>query len=270
MVAGVKIPDIIAFPTGTFQVAYDGVLATANGGDSVMVQMTPYIGDDSSVYPIITANSTSPGSLATTANKSWGGVTSIIGLYTGFRPVSGMIEAEFIGPSSDDGGQMGGHLIPAQMSTTANSWDTFLAVPGTEIVPLRNGMRVLWKPEDNSDFEFVTKVGSVNGATHAYPKIAIAVTGLPTVGPKTYVRFHIVCNFEAIPGTDATNLVHVDASPYDVGQLRSAFEWAAQTANNIYTLYNTAGPYLQAAGGIVSSAGSLLRSGRQIANLLTN
>jgi len=262
-VTGVKIPDIIAYPTGTFQVAQDGVITSGVGGDSVSLFVSPCVGNGTSLYPVRTYNGTSSGALNVATNYSWGGVSGIIGLYKGFRPVSAMAELEFIGPSSSDGGQIAGHLLSAQeLALNSTPWSSFTSKPGTEICPLRNGMRVLWKPEDNSDFEFVSNTCSKGDSTHIYPCIEIAVTGLPSA--VTYIRFHTVVNFEAIPGTDATNLVHVEASPYDIGQLRSAFEWAAQTANNIYTLYNSAGPYLQAASGIAKSISALTgdRGGR--------
>jgi hypothetical protein len=252
MITGVKIPDIVAFPTGTFQMTADGVLTTlASPGDSVGLQFRPFVGDGATIYPIQTYAQTTAGGLGTSTNVSFPGQAGVRAIYGAFRPVSAMVECEFIGPSSSDGGQMMASLQPSsgQYATPVN-WATVTALPNNEIVPVRNGMKILWKPQDNSDFEFYDAKGQIGGTQHYYPYINIAATGLPAA--VTYIRYHVVCNFEATALVDATNIVQTSPSPYDPGQLRGAFEWAAQVGNNIFTLYQNTGPYLAAAGGFTS------------------
>jgi len=249
---GVKIPDIVAFPSGTFQVVQDGTLPCGTGGDSVGLLFLPIVGNQSTIYPIQTFKGTSTGSISVGTSVNWPGVNGIVGVYGSFRPVSAMVELEFIGASSADQGMMLGSLYPSANHNVAPvSWDLAMAKPNTEVVPVRNGIKILWKPEDSSDFQFVNEAAvSLGTLPHYYPQLFVAATGL--VASSSVIRYHVVCNFEALPNTDSVNLAHTDPSPYDASQLRAAFEWAAQVGNNIFTLYQNAGPYLAAAGGIAS------------------
>jgi len=226
---GAKVPDIVATPTGTFQLVADGTLSCGAAGDSVAFTVTPIVGNGSTTYPITTGNGTTAGVVSTYSNVSWISQAATVALYAGFRPVSGMAELEFIGPTSSDGGQLIGALAPN--SNAYGAFSTFTSintVPGAEIVPVRNGIRVLWKPADESNFQFVNLNGQMPSSTNIiyYPQIILAATGLPASAANT-IRYHCAFNFEATPKVDTISLVQVAPSPYDPQGMRSALEWSS-------------------------------------------
>jgi len=251
-VTGVKIPDIIAFPTGTFQLTADGYITNAAGGDSAAIMVLPLIGDNATVWPIKLLSGAAH-ALTTVANTNWNSRAAVSALYGAYRPVSMVCELEFVGNSSTDAGTLwgtlvpssGAYAVPADVATAQN-------YPGTEEMPLRNGIRILWKPEDNTNFEFVNSTG---GAA-LYPYLVVGVTGVATANLATnWVRYHICANFEATALVDTVNIAHTEPSPFSMDQVRSAFEWAAQVGNNIFTLYQNAGPYVAAGASIAGAMG---------------
>lgn len=238
---GCKIPDVIGYPTGTFQLEAHGILSTGAGGDSLGLSFEPIIGDGSTYFPIKAFNGTTTGSLAATANVSWGSRSSVSSLFQGFRPVSAEVKMSFIGPSTADGGRItGGCPFLGTTYTIGTTWTAWSDYPDMEIFPAKNGIRVLWKPLDNSNFEFEGVAGSFK-----YPTSLVAATGLPAATAN--MMYRIICNFEAIPKVDSVSLVETEPSPYNMDSIRAAFNWAQEAGNNVSEIVQKAGPYIQTA-----------------------
>lgn len=218
---GVKIPDIISFPSGTFQTTSDLVLATGVGGDSVALHLIPRIGTSLAAYPITLFGGGSAGSLTTAAPQNWVSRASIAGIYAAFRPVSASIEATFIGPSSADGGQLLGCLLP-RGTTPPSTYSAALALPNNYSCPARDGIKVLWRPQDNADMEFQGVEPTVPP-----PGIYIAASGLPS--SVNYIKCRVVVNFEAIVSADTLNIVSSQSSPIDLIGFGRALETVANS-----------------------------------------
>lgn len=242
---GAKIPDLVAYPSGTVQLTANGILTTgATAGDSVAIMIKPIIGDGSTLFPINTFNSTSAGNLATQTGVNWSARAAVNSAFELFRPVSASVEVYFIGNSTSDGGRICGCCFA---TGTFSNYTGVQNLVDSEEWPLRNGMKVLWKPLDESNFDYVDQIGNSSNVTfngNQYPFIIIAATGLPVNA--TNMAYRVVVNFEAIPTTGYYDLVETTPSPYDPGALRRAFEWAAEAGNNVMTLAQQAGPYVRA------------------------
>jgi len=221
-VEGAKIPDLVAFPSGTFQLTHNGVLTTGTGGDSVAVLMKPIVGNTSltNEYPIVTFNGTSAGSISLPVNVSWTAYTAVTSAFGLFRPVSASLELYFIGNSTADAGRIVGTCFAA-LAATPTTYSGVQQLTDTEEWPMREGMKVLWKPLDETNLEYVAKGGGYSSGAQ-YPWLLIAVTGLPSA--TTSMAYRVVCNFEAIPTAGYYDLVETSASPYNPNALRKAFD----------------------------------------------
>jgi len=248
-VTGVKVPDLVAFPSSTFQLQYDGVIQAGAGGDSVAIIAYPRLSNTagSASFPLYTLNGTVAGSINNIANVNWNNFVSVMALYSYWRPVSAVLTVEFIGPTSSDGGYMVGSIQPRKTIVPATV-QGMIQLPGSKSTPVRNGMRVTWKPQDNFDLEYCQA-----GASYELPGIFFAATGLPS--NIAYLKFNFTANFEALTGSDNNNLVDTEPSPINLGQLASAFQWAGQVANNVYPLFNKVNPYVAPVLGAVARKG---------------
>jgi len=241
---GSKIPDMVAFPSGTIQLQKLGTIATGTtAGDSVALQFSPIIGNNSTAYPIVTYSGTTVNSLSNTANVSWPSYTAVTSAYVLYRPVSASVEFYFIGNSTTDGGRICGGCF-YYTTPAITGYGDIEAKPETDEWAMRNGMKVLWKPIDSSNFNYVNTLGQSAGASVYYPQVWIAATGLPV--NTAVLGYKVVCNFECIPQTSFFDVVDTTPSPFDQSMLRRAFEWAAESGNNIQSIVNTVGPYVNA------------------------
>jgi len=256
---GAKIPDLVAFPSGTFQLTKLGVISTTSTGDTVGIYFRPIIGDASIDYPILVCNGGSSGSLSTQTNTDWPGRSAVGAIYGLFRPVSASVELFFIGNSTADGGRICGGCMINPGNIAPSTYSTLENRNETDEWPQRNGMIVNWKPLDVSNHRYVDASGRTDNDSIEYPVIMVAATGLPV--STVSIGYKVICNFEAIPSLSYADLVESTPSPFDQGMLRKAFEWAAESGNNIRALVNTVGPYVQ-------TGMNLLQSGQRIANQL--
>jgi len=218
---GAKVPDMISFPSGTFQLSAEGTLATgATAGDSVGITVTPYIGTPV-LYPINTYNSVSAGSIGTITGVDWASKATIQAAFEQVRPVSAELLVEFIGPSTSDGGQITGALC-ARGNPISGTFASALSKTNSLTIPLKNGMRVTWRPNDLEDLSyFVPNIGGPQGTS--LPFMQVVATGLPV--STSYLRYRVVVNYEGIPTNDTLNIVQVSASPSDPIALSKAFNF---------------------------------------------
>lgn len=242
---GVKIPDLVMFPSSTFQLTYTASLIPASTGDTIAVLVQPLISDGSTYFPIRVYAGGTQGQIPNTAtnNISWQTNTSLLATYQSYRPVSCCMTVEFTGNSTNDGGFLFGSLM-ARGDSLPTTIASALQLPDSKPVPVRNGLKQIWIPQDSSDFTYNVTGGSpVAVDFHQYPQIAIVASGLNT---GSVLICEITANFEGIPAQDSWNLVNPTVSDSNPSQLREAMDWVYRNGmNTAYALYNTAGPYVQ-------------------------
>jgi hypothetical protein len=225
--AGAKVPDLVGFRTGTVQLTYDSTLTTAaSTGDTVAIAVLPLLGNGSSIFPIQTAASATPGAIAAPTNINWTQQNALASQTDTIRPVSAILKAEFIGPSTADGGQITGMLLgrntvvnfgtPGVLNIAGgpNAITTFgiaMSQYGSVTVPLRDGMCVRWKPQDNQDLEFFDNTRYPSSPNGDLPTMLIVATGLPS--GVTYIRVRVCVNFELVPNSDTMTLIDASPSP---------------------------------------------------------
>jgi len=229
---GAKVPDMIAYPTGTFQLIQYINLSLGAGGDSYALQFYPIIGDNSTAYPFAMLNGTTASSLATRATFSWTERAAVTALYSLFRPVSACVDVWYTGTATNESGEMGaGCTWYPSVGSPPTTYGTITALPDMKIFDVEGHTRVLWKPLDNSHLSFMPVTGpAATGGAPAYPQIFVAFSGQQT-GSTAHCT--ITCNFEAIPDSSNGNLVQTAPSPYDPISLRKAWEWAQSNAGTI-------------------------------------
>lgn len=234
--SGAKVPDIVSFPSSTFKMTLDTTISTGSGGDSVAVTLFPIVGNGSSNYPIMTYNGTTAGSISSATNVSWISRAAVAGVFNNIRPVSACVTAEFVGPTTADGGIIAGALLPGQ-TTYPTTFSGVLALPNCLSAPVRNGMRVLWKPQDNSDLEYFYTTSFPNNS----PTIMIAANGLPSA--VSYIKIRCVVNFEGLASADTVDFLDSAPSPVDVGGLSRALSYVGTIPASAVLFGNYAGPY---------------------------
>jgi len=252
---GAKIPDEIGFPTGTFQLEHNGMLPTLSGGDSVGIHCTPLIGGvlANSTWPITIYQGSSSGNLISRTKVRWTDADSLTTMFIGYRPVSMSLVCQFVGPSTADGGRCAAGLVDVgdNGSYLGPSFETWTNYPNTIVFPLKNGVRVVWKPIDISNNIFVDEEGRFgHNATTAYedcvvyPIIFAGFSGLPS--NVSYIQYTVTCNFETVPYEEFIDFI--DTSPsvgFDTTQLKDAFQWAQQSLNNVSQLADKAGAFVE-------------------------
>jgi len=228
---GAKIPDMIAYPTGTFQLISYQNLTTVTGGDSCACTLYPIIGDASAAYPIQLYNGATAGNLATVTTKDWNERSSVTGLYSLFRPVSASIEVFYIGTEQNEGGEMAaGCTWTASVAAPFTTYALAANLPDTTVTSVEGGVKVLWKPLDNSHLGFYTRTGP-SSPVPAYPLLMVACNGIAQIGSVFHATF--IVNFEAIPDSASGNLVQTEPSPYNPDVLRKAWMWAQSNTGTI-------------------------------------
>lgn len=241
---GSKVPDEIGYPTGTFQLTAQGTLTTgATGGDTCGISFSPIVGFvTTGGYPIVTYNSTTANSMSNATNIDWGSKNAVTAAFMATRPVSAVLEVSFIGSSSNDQGRLtaGTSFVGSGNTSPGNSWNTWANMPGMSTWPAKNGARVLWKPLDNTNFEFLSPS---NSALAVYPQCFVACTGIPF--NTTNFMWRVTCNFEAIPTSDTFDLVETKPSPVNLQSLQRAFEWAQEATSNVRPLVGVVGTALE-------------------------
>lgn len=251
MALGAKVPDEIGYPTGTFQLEAHGTLNCGTGGDSCAVFVIPSCSTLSTTgaAPIFTATGgTTVGNLGTWTGSHWNARASVMALYGEVRPVSAVLEVSYIGSTANDAGQItAGCTYIRGAGNTKYQGATFNDLslqPDMEIWPSKNGVRVVWKPLDNSNFEFSDfSDTTTNGTYSKIPALSVAITGIPFTGNQ--YMYECVVNFEGVPNTDMTSLVNTEPSPISLDSVRRAFEWAQQAGNNVRPLVGVVGQAIE-------------------------
>jgi hypothetical protein len=245
---------MVTYPSSTFQLTYDSVLTTAAAGDGNAFYCLPIIGDNSTIYPIHTANNASAGANYSYSSFNWTSRATIVAAYSQVRPVSAVIYAAYIGATLADAGQICGGLVSPSVAPPAN-FSAGQNLVGSKTNSIRNGIRVTWKPQDNSDLEYVPPTSNaVNPA--GYPYVWIGTTGT-TVGT-TGFRIRAVVNYEGIPTNDTLSIIATTPSTSDLKSLEAGKNWCANLYDAVEPLFAIATPFA-AAAGTLGSAGLAAR-----------
>lgn len=255
---GVKIPDLVSFPSSTFQLTFTGTVGTSSGGDSVGIYAVPIVGHggNASTNPIIAMSGTQPGNLDTVLYiGNWNNATTIAACYDFYRPVSAILEAEFIGPTTSDGGFWITSLTGSGVNIPTTIDDCLNLLPNSERESFATRkVAVIWRPQDSSDFHYVEPGSSIDNRT-IFPGCNIIATGLPAdASTKSYILYTFTVNFEGIPGAETLDLI----SPTPASMDLSGFQRALHSVSNVNPtlLGNTIGNI----AGLLSGAASAYRS----------
>jgi len=244
---GAKIPDQLTFPSCAIQLETGGTLPVGTtNGDSVAVFFQPTIGDGSSLYPIVLGNGIAIGSIGTETFQDWPDSASVRANFGQWRCVSAALEVYFIGPSTADQGTMySGCTVSASYPSLIS---TLATLPEMTESAARDGARVVWKPLDVANMEYIstgTSATQLANANIVVPFCTVGITGLTT--STAYYRYHVTANFECIPKTDTYSLLSPSPSPYNEGVMKKAIEWVSSIGNNVNQIVSGIGPYVSAA-----------------------
>lgn len=251
---GGKVPDLCTFPTGTFQLTYDTTIGPNGTGDAYGFSLFP-----SMQAPIATFSNALPNGAMAFSAVEWPSKAAIIGVYDQYRPVSAEIYLEYIGSTFKDQGYVILALIP-RGGIVPTTIATFMALPYTRTYPLREGARVIWKPQDNADFEFKNVL---LGTASLFPTIAILAVGMePAAGQSISAKIRVVANYEGIPKSDTSTLVNAAPSPIDLGALQRAMNYGSDIYNSFSPfLNNVANKFAPSIANLVGGAAThLLRN----------
>jgi hypothetical protein len=191
--------------TGCFTIRELGVIttgATGSAGSVILIPQSPYgmfaiDGSSNSATYTVAGNFADASGIATAA-----------ALFKACRCVSAGVRLTYVGNTINDQGVITAAQIGPQVvySTTFNT-----GTPGTinsnsqwiHQEPLRNGIEVTWRPDDEMDYaKFVDlNTGSVStGTERTKPGIFIGLDRLATAGACA-INYEIVANFEGVYGT---------------------------------------------------------------------
>lgn len=257
-VRGVRVPDMVTFPSSTFSVEYE---------KSVVIDSTNLFGAFV-VYPFNSTttltNSNGPVSMMKAAVNTWSGseeyflwdqASQIASLYDSIRPVSAGLQIYSIGSSTIDGGEVCVGLDPRSVNPFSYNCGAYSDLCGqsfTKTLPFKTGGYVTWKPMDNFDMEYFpsirNKIPGTTGSTFdTWPPCMIAAWASLAVG--SVVKLKVIVNFEGIPSIDYQQFTSTTFSGHNQNWLDSAARWASGVANNMGNLFNTISPYVAPVAG---------------------
>lgn len=146
------------------------------------------------------------------------------GIYRSHRPVSMCIDIQYIGTALANSGVITAMEVPRGWAPLAGSSDRkvsgILSNPGAETYPVRDGVRIVWVPEDNGDYEFKDMtVYGVTSATNPYvegggwPALFFLYSGGDTTNGQILVT--VTLNSELIPLQTVSSIINTSPSPAD-------------------------------------------------------
>jgi hypothetical protein len=193
-------------------------------------------------YRTVTGGSTSA-AIAYNAYVSIPSQAAAKTIYSKLRPVSAQLSIENLGNTATDGGQVIGCWYPDGNASGPTTIGQVLANPYAERFPLRNGCRVLWRPRDNRDWEFM-EAAPATGTGPDRPIICIYVFNAT---PGQVVGFSYDINWEGIPITGNTTLVQASESPTNSKWAEEAMQWGQKLMDKVQPLFESNSPFRQAA-----------------------
>ena len=268
---GARVPDpFTMIPTGVFQTQDDQILYAQSHGMVGMIidanTFTAFIISDNATFEDF--DWTTAGPIVIDAKTN----TQLRTMTAKWRVVSACIELIYTGTTAQDSGQIYGFCATgAQIGastkvgyttryipTSSNQVSEF---PGTNQFPVRNGMRIVWYPQDTVSATNFTNVASDQGfqsTSNSY--LGFFATGM-TENATVSVRTTI--NYEYIPSSDAFDIVptsrpNPSTSPAD---WQKAWNWVADKADKVTPLF---GGWSGAANAAAQLIGSRLFNGQRL------
>lgn len=245
---GAKIPDVgTCVPTGTFQTYQEFTLSPI--ADSVTASNCIGFWFNPSYFGTFQATAFASGIITWAPVVQLNGFTASAGLYDRLRCVSACIRGDFIGNTTADAGLITGlwnlPLFDYDINTpqgavsmgAPNSIGQAQNSSYSENVPLRNGVRVLYRPSDNSDIEFYGFVNPYTVVTKN-PGIGVVVSGAGALTPALHLQ--LIVNWEGIPANGSTSLVQATESPINQQWMTEAMQWSQKLSDKVRPMYNAA------------------------------
>lgn len=226
-VGGLKIPDMVTLPSGSFQSIQDFQLTTGSGGDCLGFYFEPVIGDNNTVPPFYTGTHASADTLGW-ATAGWTDYSTYTALCSGMRCVSACLYAEFVGSTSLDQGTIYAAYFPRTYVSSPATINLPRPTTGVTAVidahpyhrafPLRNGAYVRWKPQDNDDLLYKDPGGVARQSA-----MAIYVVGAEAATRQIHIR--AVINWEVVARKDTTSMLATGPSSVNLVELERAMNY---------------------------------------------
>lgn len=253
---GVKIPDLVSLPSATFQTENYGIITTNAAGDQAMC-FIPRIASQTALQTSATTTWTwAPGSYANNPQS-----TAIVGVFEQIRPVSMKVRVDFIGSTSADQGSVGMALQARPGSSmTSNEYDSFptsfsalLTAENSYVGAVRNGLEMIWLPQDNLDLDYFNPSAGIGTSTQysnrfnsvTLPYIIVGVTG--AAASTATFRYTVTVNWEGLANNSTLAFVHTAQSPVNLGKLEQAWNAFGWVRQNLASIVSKSAPYLQTA-----------------------
>ena len=276
---GSKVPDLTAIPTGTVQTFQENILTTltdSDGSGRLAVWFSPYEATAAGNGPHVnfaTAASSGVFTYNNTLINSWNALQV---LYSSYRVVSAVLKVDFIGTTSQDNGVLTGiwneptvGIIPASATSAGapGNANNFLNAPYAESYPFRNGIRILWRPSDNQDVEFL---GANSSSNSGRPGIGFCLTGVTPAVSSCHMT--LIVNWELIPSVSTVSVIHASSSPVNPSWVNDAMVWGQTVSDKIQPLFNAESPYTKSINQFAASAATNIskRAGQAAGNYLSN
>jgi hypothetical protein len=261
-VRGIKVPDPITYPSGTYCFEADGTTPVGVDGN-IIIAVNPWgvqtSGSSSSTSAIIIGPSTALTSgFGTTANPLVAQVTnpSVAAMMANVRVVSAQLEVFCLTSPLNTTGRFCTAQLPHGTSGLAlATFAACSALPFSFTDHAAKGACVRWLPADVVEHEYsnlsnssavwgINASGNLNSTAAYYSGMFISGSGLAAGS----VGWRIVCNYEYLPAADAIDFVNPSPSP-------SNPNWMSQAST-----------YLQANGSsLLKIGGRLLGAAMDVA-----
>jgi len=274
-----RVPDINNFSTTAFQVveAFE-ITTSADGAAGFIFSPTPVDPNSTNYHHAMIGNA-----LETTATVGvWGANTffappsssAVVSNFENFRPVSGCLCAEYVGDTQTDAGSVTCLPIFRSEQAPVKRSDAEL-MSFNQTLPLRNGIRCLWRPLDNGDLEFTgggDPAGTDNLQSLSFGLLSLSNTVPRNMSPigercpaalcllisgatasKKVMRVRAVFNYEAVPTRMSSGFFSVQNIPADRGAVDAA-------TNMVKSL-----PWAEAWQGVAGTAGRVAQEFAQSA-----
>lgn len=255
---GAKIPDLVSIPSSTFQTENYGVLTSNAVGDLAFAAI-PRLTEQT--YTQTSATTTWTWPVTGTANPQQ---TTAYTLYESVRPVSMKLRLDYIGSTAADQGSIAANLQARPMlgvgagNESANfptTFATLLQAENSYVGSARNGMEIIWVPQDNADLVYCSPIAggfSIGDTSYndklnnaSYPYVIMAASGLAF--STASFRYTLTVNWEALAAVSTLAFIHSEPSPVNLGHLQDAFNWAQNNVGRLARRASDAIPYLQTA-----------------------
>ncbi len=252
---GVKIPDEVCVPTGTWTYEIETALATSANGELVVL-FNPRVLAGSGVATVagsafVYCGNANYTTFTAVANPSISGVIGRL------RPVSACIKAYSTSSPLNISGVASSFVIPCgtedsnTLTATLSSITGWTSLQMCSVNHAAQGGYVRWAISDPSELEFEA-VNTTGTTAWTYTAgvltgqgngtaIGIAFNGLPAT---SNVRVTVVANYEFIPSNDTQQFVSAEPSPQNKSWMERAARYFSSSPKTYFAIGKMAGEML--------------------------